>query len=199
MSVRHPSRYASASASSLSPGLAATAVSRRPCRSSQQAGTRYGAPFAFLAFTGCRRGEVLELVWGDVDLIEGQVSIRRTITLVDGKLHRSGSTKRGQGRSIRLQPELGLTTRSTPRGSSSGGRGATGCRRSGCTTFATDTRLALAAGVPAKVVADQLAHGSVMITLDLYSHVIRRSKPTMPSRGTFVSCARGEGHASDTL
>ena len=29
-----------------------------------------------------------------------------------------------------------------------------------------------AAGVPAKVVADRLGHGSVMITLDLYSHVM---------------------------
>ena len=32
--------------------------------------------------------------------------------------------------------------------------------------------MALAAGVPAKVVADRLGHGSVMITLDLYSHVM---------------------------
>ena len=35
-------------------------------------------------------------------------------------------------------------------------------------TYAT---LALSAGVPAKVVADRLGHSSVMITLDLYSHV----------------------------
>ncbi len=36
-------------------------------------------------------------------------------------------------------------------------------------TYAT---LALAAGVPAKVVADRLGHSSVTITLDLYSHVM---------------------------
>ena len=36
-------------------------------------------------------------------------------------------------------------------------------------TYAT---LALEAGVPAKVVADRLGHSSVMVTLDLYSHVM---------------------------
>ena len=200
-----------------------------------EAGTRYGAPFAFLAFTGCRRGEVLGLVWGDVDLTEGQVSLRRTITLVDGKLHRSGSTKSGKGRSIRLQPELVAILKSWRKrqlverialGPGYGDEDLVFCQADGrpyhpkhfSREFERRSRrhgmpairlhdlrhsyatIALAAGVPAKVVADRLGHGSVMITLDLYSHVIPAVEADHADAvGAIISRARAEGRSSDTL
>jgi integrase len=172
-----------------------------------EAGSRYEAPFAFLAFTGCRRGEVLGLTWADVDLGGGQVSIRRTITVVDGAIHRSASTKTGKGRSIRLQPDLVSILKAWRKrqlvervalGAEYEDEDLVFCQADGRPYHPNhfsrefDRRLkrhgmpvirlhdlrhsyatmALAAGVPAKVVADRLGHGSVMITLDLYSHVM---------------------------
>ena len=172
-----------------------------------EADSRYGAPFTFLAFTGCRRGEALGLTWNDVNLDDGQVSIRRTITVVAGNIHRSASTKNGKGRSIRLQPELVAVLRTWRKrqlvervalGAGYADEDLVFCQVDGRPyhpnhfsrefdrrskrhgmkvirlhdlrhTYAT---LALSAGVPAKVVADRLGHGSVMITLDLYSHVV---------------------------
>lgn len=172
-----------------------------------EAGSRYESPFAFLAFTGCRRGEALGLTWNDVDLRNGQVSIRRTITVVNGSIHRSASTKSGKGRSIRLQPDLVSVLKSWRKrqlverlafGAGYSDEDLVFCQADGRPYHPNhfsrefDRRLkrhgmpiirlhdlrhsyatmALAAGVPAKVVADRLGHGSVMITLDLYSHVM---------------------------
>lgn len=172
-----------------------------------EAGSRYEAPFAFLAFTGCRRGEVLGLTWSNVDLGGGQVSIRRTITVVEGAIHRSTSTKSGRGRSIRLQPDLVSILKAWRKrqllervalGADYADEDLVFCQADGRPYHPNhfsrefDRRLkrhgmpvirlhdlrhsyatmALAAGVPAKVVADRLGHGSVMITLDLYSHVM---------------------------
>lgn len=172
-----------------------------------EADTRYGPPFAFLALTGCRRGEALGLTWADVDLAAQLVSIRRTITSIDGKIHRSASTKTGAGRTIHLQPELVATLRAwrarqaqerLVMGAGYSDEDLVFCLPDGRPyhpdhfsrefdrrttrhgmrkirlhdlrhTYAT---LALAAGVPAKVVAERLGHSSVMVTLDLYSHVM---------------------------
>ncbi len=51
--------------------------------------------------TGVRRGELLGLRWGDVDLDGGQMSIVQTITAVDHKIV-IGDTKTGKSRSIGL-------------------------------------------------------------------------------------------------
>ena len=42
-------------------------------------GDRYGAAWAFLATTGCRRGEALGVRWLDIDLDEASVSIRQQV------------------------------------------------------------------------------------------------------------------------
>ncbi|MCU1451927.1 MAG: Integrase [Acidimicrobiales bacterium] len=42
-------------------------------------GDRYGYAWAFLATTGCRRGEALGLRWSDVDLDQASVSIRQQV------------------------------------------------------------------------------------------------------------------------
>ena len=44
--------------------------------------------------------------------------------------------------------------------------------RCGSTTCATAATLALSAGVPAKVVSEQLGHATSAFTLDVYSHVL---------------------------
>ena len=43
------------------------------------AGDRYGYAWAFLATTGCRRGEALGLRWSDVDLDAGSAAIRQQV------------------------------------------------------------------------------------------------------------------------
>ena len=192
-----------------------------------EAGSRYEAPFAFLAFTGCRRGEVLGLTWSDVDLGGGQVSIRRTITVVDGAIHRSASTKTGRGRSIRLQPDLVSILKAWRKrqllervalGAEYADDDLVFCQADGRPYHPNhfsrefDRRLkrhgmpvirlhdlrhsyatmALAAGVPAKVVADRLGHGSVMITLDLYSHVMPAVEAEHADLvGSLITSARG--------
>ncbi|WP_299442279.1 tyrosine-type recombinase/integrase [uncultured Phycicoccus sp.] len=45
-----------------------------------------GLVFRLLLITGMRRGEVIALQWGDLDLTERSIHIRRAITLVDGEL-----------------------------------------------------------------------------------------------------------------
>ncbi len=42
-------------------------------------GDRYAPAFAFLALTGCRRGEALGLRWSDVDLSGARASIRQSV------------------------------------------------------------------------------------------------------------------------
>lgn len=43
------------------------------------AGDRYFYPFAFLALTGCRRGEALGLRWADLDWERKTAAIRQTV------------------------------------------------------------------------------------------------------------------------
>ena len=45
-----------------------------------------GLLFRVMLLTGIRRGEAIGLHWGDVDLDDGAIHIRRAITLVDGEL-----------------------------------------------------------------------------------------------------------------
>ena len=72
------------------------------------AGDRYGCAWAFLATTGCRRGEVLGLRWADVDLDAGSASIRQQVIPLPkaGGVGREGrivpGTKGGDSRVIEL-------------------------------------------------------------------------------------------------
>jgi integrase len=66
---------------------------------------RYGPVFAFLAGTGCRRGEALGLRWRDVDLDENRASIVQSVAKVAGKVL-IGDTKSSSGRRVALDAEL---------------------------------------------------------------------------------------------
>jgi len=48
----------------------------------------------FLALTGMRRGEVCGLKWGDVEIDEGRVTVRRSLLDVDGIVERQPKTGR---------------------------------------------------------------------------------------------------------
>ena len=63
---------------------------------------RHHPIWLFLATTGCRRGEALGLRWVDVDLKRGTATLRQTVTVVRGRLHRSNTTKTGDTRVVRL-------------------------------------------------------------------------------------------------
>lgn len=54
-----------------------------------------------LAATGCRRGEACALRWSDIDLDAGQLAIRRSIAMADGKAYEKG-TKTHQSRRVAL-------------------------------------------------------------------------------------------------
>ncbi len=59
----------------------------------------------------------------------------------------------------------------------------------------THATLGLAAGVPAKIMADRLGHSSVLLTLDTYSHV----SPALDARaaGLIAGLIAGEGEVID--
>lgn len=71
-------------------------------------GDRYGYAWAFLATTGCRRGEALGLRWTDVNLDKGSAAIRQQVIPLPkaGGIGREGrivpGTKGGEARVIEL-------------------------------------------------------------------------------------------------
>ncbi len=81
------------------------------------AGDRYGYAWAFLATTGCRRGEALGLRWSDVDLDAASVSIRQQVIPLPrpGGVGREGrivsGTKTGDARVIELDGRTVLLLR----------------------------------------------------------------------------------------
>ena len=64
----------------------------------------WGTLVAVIAWTGCRRGEVAGLRWEDVDLIEGNLLIRRSVAAVPGGIQVKG-TKTGDIRRIAVGPK----------------------------------------------------------------------------------------------
>jgi len=63
----------------------------------------FGTAVAFLAWTGCRRGELCGLRWNDLDLDRGDVVIRRSIAAIPGGTQEK-TTKTGEARRIALGP-----------------------------------------------------------------------------------------------
>jgi integrase len=61
------------------------------------AGHRHAVLFQLAAMTGMRRGEVCGLQWEDVDLDAGQLTVRRTLLVIDGHLV-DGSPKTARSR-----------------------------------------------------------------------------------------------------
>ena len=63
----------------------------------------FGTMIAFVAWTGCRRGEVCAIKWCDLDLAGGSAIIRRSIVATPGGVIEKG-TKTGEARRLALGP-----------------------------------------------------------------------------------------------
>lgn len=145
---------------------------------------------------GLRRGEALALAWEDVDLEAGTVLVRRSYGR-DGKLGlRFKEPKTASSRRLVAVDEVTLRWLSKKRQDGFGGVLVAGTEAGdpfdpdvASKTFAaycvghglprirlhdlrhTQASLALAAGVPLKVVSERLGHAGVQITADTYTHV----------------------------
>jgi integrase len=172
-------------------------------------GERSYAVWVLFITTGLRRGEVLGLHWGDVDLDRGVASINRTLIVVRREAV-EGTPKSGRGRLVALAPETVEVLRTWRRhqleerlewGEAWHDTGLVFTREDGTSLHpdaVTDdfrrltfryglprirlhdlrhswATLALEAGIPLKVVSENLGHQSIRITADSYSHV----SPTM--------------------
>ena len=64
---------------------------------------RLHAFFHLVAFTGARRGELLNLSWSDVDLAGGSIAITGSASVIEGR-RIVGTTKGGRRRSVSIDP-----------------------------------------------------------------------------------------------
>ena len=166
------------------------------------------AVFGLLIDTGLRPGEALALKWSDVDLVDQQLSVRRTLTRNAQGWHFAEPKTAGSRRSVPftspLQSVLVSHREAQPANSHSlifvgdGGEPLHAnnlgrrnlpriLKRAGLgedfrlyDLRHTCATLMLLAGVHPKVVSERLGHASVKITLDTYSHVL----PTMQREAT---------------
>lgn len=159
--------------------------------------TRYGTVFALALTTGLRPSEYLGLRWSDVDWVNQTITVART--LEKGKGWCFSETKRpASRRQVRLQ---GWVTRllanlyAKQKGAATDPIFRTSKGRPINSDYLTrhlhqilaaaelprirlyDLRhaaasLALAAGVPPKVIAEQLGHAHTSFTLDVYAHLL---------------------------
>jgi integrase len=158
--------------------------------------THFGPVFAVALTTAARPSEYLALKWQDINWERGTVSITRTLERGSGGW-RFAETKRARSRrmiklqgwvlellrDLRAQPKPAELIFTTPSGRPiDSDKLATTCKlilqTAGLPMIRlydlrhTGATLALAAGVPPKVVSEQLGHASAAFTLDIYSHVL---------------------------
>jgi integrase len=80
-------------------------TSQEACRLLQEArGNRLEALYVLAVTTGMRQGELLALRWQDVDIENGVVSVRRTLTRNGGGIEMGEPKTKKSRRSIRLTP-----------------------------------------------------------------------------------------------
>jgi len=159
-------------------------------------GHRLYAGFVVLATTGMRRGEVLGLQRADVDLARAEVSVRRTVGVVDGRIEigppKSASSRRLVALDTTTTALLAdhLARRAGPVWVFPGEGDGPLNPASFSTTFDrlvaragvprirlhdlrhTYATIALRAGVHPAIVSERLGHSSIGVTIDLYSHAV---------------------------
>lgn len=147
----------------------------------------------FLGATGLRFGEVAELRWRDIDQEKNLISVRRSVTLVDGKFE-VGTPKNGKGRVVSLPAFVvdllgdGGDPDALVFPDAEGGymRGTNVRRRWWASAVAategldglklhelrhTAASLAIQAGANIKSLQNMLGHESAALTLDRYGHL----------------------------
>jgi len=158
-------------------------------------GNRLHALFVLAVATGLRRGELLGLQWGDVDLDARTLSVRRAVVAVAGEALIVPTKTRSGQRSVHLSQRTVAALRKHPREdgcpwifASKGGPVHPRVlilryfepllKRAGLPHIRfhdlrhTTASLLLQAGVNPKIVQEQLGHSSVRLTLDTYSHLM---------------------------
>lgn len=159
-------------------------------------GHRLYAAFVVLATTGMRRGEVLGLQRADVDLARDEVSVRRTVGVVDGRIDigppKSSSSRRLVALDTTTTAVLAdhLEHRAGPVWVFPGEGDGPLSPASFSTTFDrlsaragvprirlhdlrhTYATIALRAGVHPAIVSERLGHSSIAVTIDLYSRAV---------------------------
>jgi integrase len=164
-------------------------------------GTELGAVWRLAAMTGMRRGELLGLRWGDVDLIASRVSVRRS-AVVSGTEVIESTPKNHRARVIDLDRETAQRLRGYRLKQEAVGRredhDAVAVHTDGTPIHPdhlslsfqklaraaglprirlhdlrhTHATIALKAGISAHIIAERLGHASPAFTLDQYAHVL---------------------------
>ena len=152
------------------------------------------ALWATALFSGLRMGELRALEWDAIDFDRGLIHVRRSWITSKVRSSRNRVPAVAASRSPRCSGRISLPTGSLAVGRrawcsvalstgrsirvrSTSARGARGRRPSStgspCTSAATPSRrLMTAAGVNAKALAVYMGHASVMVTFDLYGHLM---------------------------
>lgn len=148
---------------------------------------------AFALGTALRRGEILGLRWGDVEMLDRRLHVRRSFVLGEFGEPKSRAGRRSVPIVAALRDllvEHKLTTRRdhgfvfgtsatspfTP--NVARGRARTAWRRAGLEPIGlhecrhTFASLVIAAGVNAKAITAYLGHASIQTTFDLYGHLM---------------------------
>lgn len=149
--------------------------------------------------TGMRRGELAGLRWEDVDLAAGTVAVKRTRTVIGGRIVEGEPKTKTSRRTIDIDPGTVAVLRAWRLRQGPGAVGVfpgypdtfskawdDAVKRAGARRIRfhdarhTAASLMLQAGVPVNVVSRRLGHASPMVTLTIYSHV-------MPGQGREAS------------
>ncbi len=163
--------------------------------------TRYGVLFALALTTGLRPSEYLALRWTDIDWEKKTVTVVRTLVKGRGWSF-SATKRPSSRRQVKLESWVASQLRqlyaldtASPNSDAAPQIFKTRCGRPMNSDYLarefkrllseaglprmrlydlrhTAATLALAAGVPAKVVSEQLGHASSAFTLDVYAHVL---------------------------
>ena len=157
---------------------------------------RFYALYVLVITTGMREAELIGLRWEDVNLVQGRIGVRRTLTRVTGQGWVWQEPKTGRGRPVRLtRLAVEALREQWQRSEGTGlvfpntvGRPVEGqnllrrnlypaLERAGLPRVKlhelrhSAATLLMERGIPPKIVADMLGHATVGQTMDRYSHV----------------------------
>lgn len=172
------------------------------------AADRLVAVWRLLLTTGMRRGELLGTRWRDLHITAGRLTIRQTMTMVDGQPEQGTPKSTAGGRTISIDAGTMAALRQWKRQQAAERLAIGGAWRGDADLIVTETdgapvhpqmfsrrfkahakacglpairlhdtrhsyaTVALAAGVPVKVLSQRLGHADIGVTLRIYAHVM---------------------------
>ncbi len=166
------------------------------------AGTRWEAYFTLALSTGLRQGELFALVWDDIDLERGVLSVRHSVEEIDGRLIVKEPKSASGRRAVRLDPTDVHLLREHRRILADEGHGfgqLVFCDSQGGILRRSNVQrnvwnpirvalglqgvrfhdlrhssasVMLRAGIHPKIVQERLGHSTIKLTMDTYSHLL---------------------------